>query len=91
MSKEMFVIVLGILVVLTRTMLGIPGSWQTVLLVFAGLAIAVIGFLLRGEAISRAAAARPAPATERKNSYSFVESPATDPTSTHEHHETVAS
>jgi len=52
MSKEMTVIVLGIFVVVAPY-LGIPGEWRTALLVMAGLAIAVIGFLLRGEALSR--------------------------------------
>lgn len=54
MSKEMTVIVLGVLVVITPY-LGIPGSWKTVILVLAGLAIAGAGFLLRGEALARGA------------------------------------
>lgn len=52
MSKEMTVIVLGLLVAATPY-LGIPGSWKTILLVLAGFGIAVAGFLLRGEALSR--------------------------------------
>ena len=52
MSKEMGVIALGILVFVTPY-LGIPGSWKTVIFVLAGLSIAGIGFLLRGEALAR--------------------------------------
>ena len=52
MSKEMSVIVLGFLVVVIPH-LGVPGSWHTVLFTVAGLAIAILGFLLRGETISR--------------------------------------
>ena len=52
MSKEMTVIVLGLLVAATPY-LGIPGSWKTILLVLAGFGIAVAGFLLRGEGLSR--------------------------------------
>ncbi len=53
MSKEMAVIALGLLVIAVRTLLGIPGSWQTLILTLAGVVIVVIGFLLRGEAIKR--------------------------------------
>jgi hypothetical protein len=52
MSKEMTVIALGILVALVPY-LGIPGSWRTVFLLIVGLGTALIGFLLRGEAVSR--------------------------------------
>jgi VIT1/CCC1 family predicted Fe2+/Mn2+ transporter len=54
MSKEMTVIALGALVAVTPY-LGIPGSWKTALLALAGLALAGLGFLLRGESIARAA------------------------------------
>ncbi len=54
MSKEMTVIALGVLVVVTPY-LGIPGSWKTVVLVVSGLALAGVGFLLRGEALARSA------------------------------------
>ncbi|MDB5225297.1 MAG: hypothetical protein JWL87_249 [Candidatus Adlerbacteria bacterium] len=54
MSKEMLVIALGVLVVITPY-LGIPGSWKTVLLIVAGVAIAGAGFLLRGESLARGA------------------------------------
>ena len=53
MSKEMTVIALGILVVVTPY-LGIPGLWKTVVFVLAGLSLAGVGFLLRGEALARA-------------------------------------
>ena len=55
MSKEMTLIVLGLLIMGVRTVLGFPGNWQTVILVFAGGAVALIGFLLRGEALKRGA------------------------------------
>ena len=51
MSKEMSLIVLGIVVAVVPY-LGIPGSWKTALLVLCGLGIALIGFLLRGETLS---------------------------------------
>ena len=73
MSKEMAVIGLGIFVIVVRTMLGVPGSWQTALFVAAGVALLVIGFLLRGEAISRSAL----PRFERPGrSYPFVDNSA---------------
>ncbi len=52
MSKEMTVIVLGALVVITPY-LGLPGSWKTVILVLSGATLAGVGFLLRGEALAR--------------------------------------
>lgn len=55
MSKEMTVIALGVLVVVTPY-LGIPGSWKTVILVIAGAVLAGVGFLLRGEALARSSA-----------------------------------
>lgn len=64
MSKEMSVIVLGFLVVVIPH-LGVPGSWHTVLFTIVGLAIAIFGFLLRGETISRGG---------RKTDSPFVES-----------------
>ncbi|MEI7720150.1 MAG: hypothetical protein WCI89_03000 [bacterium] len=54
MSKEMLVIGLGFLV-LVIPQLGIPASWRGILLILAGVAIIAIGFLLRGEVISRGA------------------------------------
>ncbi len=52
MSKEMTVIVLGLLIAATPY-LGVPGSWKTIILAVAGLGVATAGFLLRGEALSR--------------------------------------
>jgi hypothetical protein len=54
MSKEMTVIALGVLVVITPY-LGVPGAWKTVIFVLAGLSLAGVGFLLRGEALARSA------------------------------------
>jgi hypothetical protein len=52
MNKETTVIALGIFVVVVPY-LGIPGDWRVALLVLAGLALAVVGFMLRGEALAR--------------------------------------
>ena len=51
MSKEMGVIALGVFMVI-QPFLGIPNSWHTTLAVIAGGAIMILGFLLRGEALS---------------------------------------
>ncbi len=64
MSKEMSVILLGVAVVIIPY-LGVPSAWRTFLLVLAGLALVVIGFLLRARDMMHS----------RKNSphHSFVE------------------
>lgn len=83
MSKEMTVIVLGLWVVVVPY-LGIPGEWRTALLVLSGLGIAVVGFLLRGETLSRG--------SKPHAHNSFVESnqPAQpQPSLAHEHHEEI--
>lgn len=90
----MLVIALGLWVIVVRTLLGIPGSWQTVLLVLTGVLLAVIGFLLRGEALSRAGA-RPV-RSERASTYTFVEntpgaSSEPTPSAAHEHKEGITS
>jgi hypothetical protein len=51
MSKEMAVIVLGVWVVILPY-LGIYRSWLTVLLVITGVALMIMGFLMRGEKIA---------------------------------------
>ena len=84
MSKEMMVIALGLLIIMIRTLLGVPGNWQTFLFIVAGVALAVIGFLLRGEALSRAGA----PRQERGGAYPFVESGISP---AHEHKEGITS
>lgn len=86
MSKEMMVIVLGLLVIVIRTMLGVPGSWQTFLFIITGVALAVIGFLLRGEALGRTHSN--GGQYSKKSSYSFVEN---DATPVHEHKEGITS
>jgi hypothetical protein len=68
MSKEMGVIIFGLLVVLIPH-LGVPGSWQTVLLSIAGVVVATLGFLLRGEVLSHTRESGFA-----KPGHSFVES-----------------
>ena len=67
MSKETGIILLGVLVLITPY-LGIPGSWKTLLLLLAGVAIMLVGFLMRGETLSRG--------VEGSESHPFVESPA---------------
>ena len=86
MSKEMLVIALGVWIIVVRLFLGVPGSWQTALFILSGIALMVIGFLLRGEAISR----QSAPRTGNPRNYSFVES-TPEPASTHEHQEGITS
>lgn len=88
MSKEMLVIALGVWVIVVRTLLGIPGEWQTALLVLSGLALAVTGFLLRGEAIGRAQMPRSVP--PRRENYPFVENSA-EHAPAHEHKEGITS
>ena len=86
MSKEMLVIALGAWIIVVRLLLGIPGSWQTVLFVLSGVVLVVIGFLLRGEAISR----QSAPRATGNRSYSFVEN-APEPATTHEQSQGITS
>jgi hypothetical protein len=52
MSKEMTLIILGLLVS-ALPFLGIYSSWKTPLFVVAGLFVMLIGFLLRGETLSK--------------------------------------
>ena len=52
MSKDMSVVALGVWVVVLPY-LGIYRSWLTVLMVVTGVALLVLGFLLRGETIAR--------------------------------------
>ena len=93
MSKEMMVIALGLWIIAVRTLLGIPGSWQTFLFIITGAALAVIGFLLRGEALGRARP--PSEPLSKKSSYPFVESlpsgQAGDTPPAHEHKKGIAS
>lgn len=69
MSKETTLIILGLLIMSLRTLLGFPGPVQTAVLIFAGAAVAIIGFLLRGESLAR---------QQRHNHTSFVETSAQD-------------
>jgi hypothetical protein len=52
MSKEVTVIALGVWVG-TVSYLGFPSSWKTIIFIITGALIAIIGFLLRSEALSR--------------------------------------
>lgn len=87
MSKEMMVIALGLWIIVVRTLLGVPGEWQTVIFVITGVLLAIIGFLLRGEALSRAASERARPT--QAASYPFVDNAA--PTPAHEPKEGITS
>jgi hypothetical protein len=85
MSKEMLIIVLGVWTVIL-TQLGIPyHPYGVLLFVITGAAIAVTGFLLRGEALSRHHGHSGAPSSRT----TFVESSA--PTPAHEHKEGITS
>lgn len=88
MSKEMIIIGLGAWIIVIRIFLGVPGNWQTALLIATAVAIMVIGFLLRGEAIGRQTPARAR--MERNGAYPFVENTAPT-TPTHEHKEGITS
>ena len=92
MSKEMMVIVLGLWIIAVRTLFGLPGSWQTFLFIATGVALAVVGFLLRGEALGRT---RPTASLSKKSSYPFIESlpagQAGGAPVTHEHKEGITS
>ena len=52
MSKEIWLIAFGLLVVVTPYT-GLPSSWKSLVFVIVGIGVASIGFLLRGEALSR--------------------------------------
>ncbi len=78
MSKEMSVIVLGLLVALVP-LSGFPESGRTALIAVFGIAIAVIGFLLRGEVLARG--------SKKSDSHPFVESSAAPAPAYHEHEE----
>ncbi len=52
MSKEMAIVALGVWVVVLPY-LGIYRSWLTILMVLTGIALMVLGFLLRGETIAK--------------------------------------
>ena len=52
MTREMTIIVLGLLtMVIPYT--GFPSAWRTGALVLIGAAVAVVGFLMRGETLSK--------------------------------------
>jgi hypothetical protein len=52
MSKEMTIIVLGVWTIILPY-LGIPSGWRTTLVILTGIGFVVLGFLLRGETLSR--------------------------------------
>jgi len=72
MSKEMGIVALGVWVVV-MPYLGIYRSWLTVLMVLTGIALMIIGFLLRGEAITREHHGH-APEARKKSRVTFQES-----------------
>lgn len=70
MSKETWIIILGAATVLLPQ-LGIPGSWRTLLLTLCGGSLVALGFVLRGEALSRGG-------LSRRGALPFVENEHTD-------------
>ena len=80
MSKEMSVIVLGVLVALVP-LSGFPESGRTALVAVFGITIAIIGFLLRGEVLARG--------IKKSDSRPFVESPSAPTPAHHEHEESA--
>lgn len=52
MSKESTIIALGVWAIVLPY-LGVPRTWLTILLVLTGLALVIIGFLLRAETLAR--------------------------------------
>lgn len=68
MSKETGVIVLGIWVFILP-FLGIPGSWRTVLLALTGVGLAVLGFLMRSQALSDGSSRHASSASFTDSSY----------------------
>lgn len=84
MSKETALILLGLWVII-MPYLGIYRSWLTVLMVLTGLGFMVIGFLLRGEALSR-------PSREpNRPDLPFEERAPSAPPHEHEHQEGLTS
>jgi hypothetical protein len=51
MSKEMGVILLGVWVIIVPY-LGVPSGWRTIILVLSGIAVMILGFLLRAQELS---------------------------------------
>ncbi len=74
MSKEMLVISLGVLLIV-QTQFGIPDSWHTGVVVFSGIAIILLGFFLRTDALSRG--------HKRAEHQTFVENTAPGTADTH--------
>jgi hypothetical protein len=56
MSKEMFIILIGALLVV-QTQFGIPVSWHTILTIVLGLLLVLLGFMFRTETLTRGAKA----------------------------------
>lgn len=92
MSKEMSVIALGLWVII-MPYLGIYRSWLTMLLVLSGIALMVLGFLLRGETIAREQNHAPKHLRRpRKSHVNFEESsPVTEQDNSHQDHSTIGS
>lgn len=91
MSKEMAVIALGVWVII-MPYLGIYRSWLTVLMVLTGIALMVLGFLLRGETIAREHHDAPkVPRRPRKSHVTFEESSPVASSDYAEEHTTIGS
>jgi len=53
MSKETTILALGVWI-MAVPYLGVPSSWKELIFVLSGLAIIIVGFYLRAEALARA-------------------------------------
>jgi hypothetical protein len=73
MSRESFVFLLGIIILVTP-FLGIPGEWKQWILPVAGLFVAIVGYRMRRAAFLRSIAT----ATGERRSDAFVENEAPD-------------
>jgi hypothetical protein len=69
MSKELTVVALGVWVIIVP-FLGVPSSWREWILLATGLALVLLGLMLRATEISRG--------TKRGGHHTFVENSATD-------------
>ena len=77
MSKEMWVIALGALMVV-NPYLGVPNSWHTFFAVVGGAIILLLGFVLRGESVSHEGHAK------ESRGHHFVENSSASSMKTHQ-------
>lgn len=74
MSKEMGLILLGVLnIVIATGLIGVPTNWRDALLIISGITITTIGLLLRGETLGRNRSGESSPTYRKQPQQSFVE------------------